>query len=200
MNRALDILFSSAALIVLAPTLLLIAALIRLVDGRPVLFRHERVGRCFEPFDLLKFRTMRSSEAGLSITVAEDDRITSLGGFLRRWKLDETPQLLNVLRGDMSLVGPRPEVVDFVELFPVEYAELLRVRPGITDPASLEFRHEQDALNTLSDPLQTYIGSILPQKLELSLRYTRTRTMWTDLQILAMTGTRLFSKPEKVSK
>src|SRR6516225_1894346 len=144
MKRLFDVLIASVGLLVLVPLLLVIALLIKLTSRGPVLFRQERMGRNFQPFWIYKFRTMVPDAARLGgpITAAEDPRVTVIGRLLRKTKVDELPQLFNVLRGDMSLVGPRPEVRRYVEMFHQDYEEILRARPGITDPASVKYRDE----------------------------------------------------------
>ena len=143
-----------------------------------------RVGRRFRPFRLYKFRSMYSSRRGPSITAATDSRITRAGRVLRATKLDELPQLWNVLLGDMSLVGPRPEVPEYVEAFRQRYREILEVRPGITDLASLRFQNEEQVLAAASDPLQEYRTVVLPAKLDLADEYLRRRSLSLDLSIL----------------
>lgn len=187
LKRAFDLIVAGLALTLLAPLLLVIALLVRLDSPGPALFCQERVGRGSQPFRIVKFRTMTVSSSGPRLTVAGDARITRLGSWLRRWHLDELPQLFNVLRGEMSLVGPRPEVAEFVQRFPAEYAELLRVRPGLTDPASLRFRQEAELLATQPDPLAYYLADLLPAKIRLSQEYIRTASLWKDLWILCKT-------------
>lgn len=156
-------------------------------DGGPVLFRHARVGQNFVSFEMWKLRTMRQGERGGQITAAGDRRITGIGRSLRRFKLDELPQLWNVIRGDMSLVGPRPEAPDYVDASDPAWCELLRQRPGITDLATLLYRDEEALLANASDPEQYYRETILPQKLALSLAYARTRSIFTDIRLIAAT-------------
>lgn len=165
------------------------------LDSRgPVFFRQERVGRNFRPFRIFKFRTMvvDAPRLGGQITSGhEDPRITRVGRFLRRWKLDELPQLFNVVCGDMSLVGPRPEVPRYVEMFRDEYKEVLRVRPGITDLASIKFRDEASLLSGSADPEQTYVKEILPEKLALAREYVARASFGFDLRILFRTALRI---------
>src|SRR5262249_7178416 len=151
------------------PVFLVVAALIKLDDGGPVLFRQQRVGRNLKTFFILKFRTMRvDAEKGSAITVKDDTRITRMGRFLRPTKLDELPQLWNVLCGEWALVGPRPEVPRYVDLFRAEYTEILRLRPGITDVASIRYRDESSLLDRAEDAERTYVERILPEKLKLA--------------------------------
>jgi lipopolysaccharide/colanic/teichoic acid biosynthesis glycosyltransferase len=184
----MDIALSSLVLLLLSPILIAVALALWLDFGSPVLFRQERVGLRFRRFNILKFRTMRVA-SGPSVTVAGDDRITRVGKFLRRTKLDELPQFWNVLRGDMSLVGPRPEVPEYVELFRERYGIVLTVRPGITDLASIHFRNEEEILSRSSEPLKVYAERILPAKLDLAEEYIRTRTGFGDISILLHTAT-----------
>ncbi len=178
---------AALGLVVLAPVLALIAAAIVLEAGFPVLFRQTRVGRGGRPFRLVKFRSMRMDVAGTRITAGRDPRVTRVGAWLRRRKIDELPQLWNVLRGDLSLVGPRPEIPPFVDTQDPVWRAVLEVRPGITDPASLQFRHEEELLSGAADAERYYREAILPPKLALNLEYIRTRTFWGDLKLIART-------------
>jgi lipopolysaccharide/colanic/teichoic acid biosynthesis glycosyltransferase len=165
------------------------AALAILIDtGRPILFRQERVGRNFIGFQIVKFRTMRNRSSGPQITVRGDCRITRVGKVLRITKLDEFPQFWNVLRGDMSIVGPRPEVPEFVELYKERYLTILRVRPGITDLASIQFRHEETMLAQSENALSDYRDRILPIKLDLADSYLLKQSVLVDLSIIARTA------------
>ena len=189
MKRTLDIIASAIGLLLLWPVFLVIAAFIRAEDGGPVLFRQERIGRLGRPFAILKFRTMTVDAPlrGPAITATHDPRITRAGAFLRRAKLDELPQLWNVLCGEMSLVGARPEVPRYVDLFRAEYTEILRLRPGITDPASIRFRDESELLSASADPEATYIERIMPEKLRLARDYVRHSSPAYDLQLVFAT-------------
>ena len=187
MKRALDLSLASAALLALSPLFAVIAALIKRDSPGPVLFRQTRVGRGGRHFTLLKFRTMAcgASSAHL-LTCAEDARVTPLGQRLRHWKLDELPQLINVLRGDMALVGPRPEVPRYVALYTPEQREVLRVRPGVTDIASIYYRNESSLL--IGDNAERlYIEEIMPRKLALSRAYLARRSLTSDVRILVWT-------------
>ena len=189
-KRLFDLLLSSIGLLLLAPLLLLIALLIKLDSPGPVMFRQERVGRFGKPFRIHKFRTMRHEPAGqgLQITVGADRRITRVGGFLRASKLDELPQLFDVWLGDMSLVGPRPEVPRYVAHYPAALREkVLSVRPGITDIASIEYRDESSVLARASDPEQAYIHEVLPHKLALAAQYVDQSSLWLDVRLIART-------------
>lgn len=186
-KRLFDIAASALGLLLLSPLLLLIAAWIRLDSKGPALFRQTRVGRLGRPFTIHKFRTMRV-EPGQAITVGADPRITTAGRFLRQAKLDELPQLWDVLRGAMSLVGPRPELPRYVELYPEALRErVLAVRPGITDPASLAFSHEAELLAAAADPEREYREVILPAKLRLSADYAASANLATDLKLILRT-------------
>jgi len=178
---------SALLLFVVSPFLLMIAAAILIESGSPVLFTQERVGRNGILFRLLKFRTMRQGKAGPPITARGDARITRVGKFLREFKLDELPQLWNVVRGDMSLVGPRPEVPQFVDSSPL-WQSVLRVRPGITDPASIAYRNEEELLAKAADPIRFYQESVLPAKLALNLAYLNKRTPWLDFKVIVRTA------------
>ena len=178
---------SGLGLLLLAPLLLAVAVWIRLDSPGPVLFRQTRVGRFGAHFTIHKFRTMRV-EPGAAITVGEDPRITRSGRWLRASKLDELPQLWDVLRGAMSLVGPRPELPRYVELYPADLRErVLSVRPGITDPASLAFSHEAELLAAAADPEREYREVVLPAKLKLSAEYAARANLTTDLRLIAAT-------------
>jgi lipopolysaccharide/colanic/teichoic acid biosynthesis glycosyltransferase len=186
----LDLLLAALALVVLSPLLGLVALLVRLDSPGPVLHRALRAGRFGRPFRLYKFRSMVANAAALGpgITAAGDARVTRLGNFLRRYKLDELPQLLNVLRGEMSLVGPRPEDPRYVALYTPQQRQVLAARPGITSPASLRYRSEEQLLLAGADWESLYLNSILPAKLALELDYFSRRTVWSDLSVLARTA------------
>lgn len=190
-KRLGDVILSAVALVVLAPVLAVIGVSVVIESGRPVFFRQERIGRDGRPFELVKFRTMAprpAAEVGPQITVAGDTRVTRVGGWLRSTKLDELPQLWNVLRGDMSLVGPRPEVPQYVALWPAEDKEIiLSVRPGITDPASHRYRRESELLAAQPDPDAYYREVVLPDKVRSYRRYVNERTDLGDLKVLART-------------
>jgi len=188
MARWLDVLVSLIGLILLGPLFLLLAALIKLDSPGPVFYRAERMGKGGQPFRLCKFRSMvRDAEQhGPAITSAGDNRITRVGRMLRRTKTDELPQLVNVLKGDMSLVGPRPEDPRYVQLYTPEQRRVLEVRPGITSPASLMYRHEEQVLSG-PDWEEVYVGQVMPHKLQLELDYLERRTFWSDLWVLFAT-------------
>ncbi len=189
-QRLFDIGFAALALVLLCPLLLALALWVRLDSPGPVLFRQRRVGRGGRLFVIYKFRTMHTDAeaAGLPLTVGTDARITRAGAWLRRSKVDELPQFLNVLRGDMSVVGPRPEVPRYVAQYPADMRQtVLSVRPGITDLASIAFRNENELLACSPDPERTYVEQILPTKLRYAQQYVRTRSLWLDLRIIAWT-------------
>jgi lipopolysaccharide/colanic/teichoic acid biosynthesis glycosyltransferase len=187
MRNALDRIVCLCGLLTLAPLLAVVAVLVRGEDGGPVLFRQVRIGRRGRPFELLKFRTMRTSNQGPEITAAGDGRITRIGRKLRGTKLDELPQLWNVVRGDMSLVGPRPEVSRYVVPDSAVWQRVLSVRPGITDLATLVFRNEEVLLGQAEDPERFYRETVLPEKLELNLTYLQRSTPFRDLRLILLT-------------
>lgn len=189
MKRCFDFCISLAGLVVLSPLLLAIALAVRLSSGGPVFFLQERVGRGFRRFKICKFRTMviDAPKLGLQITAGEDPRITRVGRFLRKWKLDELPQLFNVLKGEMSLVGPRPEVPRYVEMFREDYACVLSVRPGITDPASLKYRDEAAILAHSENPEETYVQQILPEKIAMAKDYVARSSLRGDIVLIWQT-------------
>ena len=190
LKRCVDIALACLALILLSPILAAAAAAVWLDSGGPVLFRQERVGRRFRRFHMVKFRTMRGS-GGPAVTVSGDARVTRAGRVLRLTKLDEVPQFWNVLLGDMSIVGPRPEVPQYVEMFRQRYARVLTVRPGITDLASVRFRHEEEILAGSREPLAEYTERVLPAKLDLAEEYVRTHSVLGDFAILFRTAAAL---------
>jgi lipopolysaccharide/colanic/teichoic acid biosynthesis glycosyltransferase len=189
MRRTVDIAFAIISLILALPLLILIAILVKVFSRGTVFFVQERVGLHEQPFRLYKFRTMILSETGLQITVGDDRRITRIGRILRRLRLDELPQLLNVLRGDMTVIGPRPEVPAYVAKYQSWMREVLEFKPGLTDSASLKFRDEGRLLETAEDPEQYYIDEIAPSKIRISLDYQRRRNPLTDLIVVIRTVT-----------
>lgn len=189
-KRLFDLLFTIPGFLLLAPFMLIIAIWIRLDSKGPVFFRQERVGQSGKPFRILKFRTMciDAEAKGRQITVGNDPRITKSGTFLRKYKLDELPQLLNVIKGEMSLVGPRPEVPRYVAMYPEDTRQIvLSVPPGITDFASIEYKDENDILGSAVDPDKAYIEEILPAKLGYYLRYVQTRSLKLDFMLIVKT-------------
>src|SRR5271168_3364645 len=189
-KRFFDLILSSILLIAFSPLLLFVAVRIRLEDGGPVFYRGLRVGRYGNPFKMLKFRTMvvDADWRGASSTAADDDRVTRCGHFIRRYKIDELPQLLNVLGGSMSVVGPRPQVAWAVELYePEQKQAILSVRPGITDYASIKFSNEAEILRGSRDPDRAYLELIAPEKTRLARLYADNQSLATDLHILWLT-------------
>ena len=183
-KRAFDILCSFLGLTVLSPVLLVVSVLVAVTSPGGVFFRQERIGKDGKPFRIFKFRSMRKDNAGLKITTGNDSRITPVGRFLRKSKIDELPQLINVLVGDMSFVGPRPEVADYVNLYTPYQRQVLLVRPGITGLASIRFRNENDLLTASDDPNRTYIQEILPEKLRLDLSYIPRAGVVQDIALI----------------
>ena len=196
-KRVFDCISSAAGLIALFPLFTVVAVCIKLTSRGPVFYRQTRVGMEGHLFQIVKFRSMSkiSSHIPPSVTVSGDRRITQVGKFLRRYKIDELPQLWNVLRGEMSLVGPRPELPKYVEDYSPEQKQVLCVRPGITDPASLAYRHEEELLSPYEDPELVYRTQILPEKLALNLEYIRDISLGTDLGIIFATVSRSFFHP-----
>ncbi|HHL40758.1 MAG TPA: sugar transferase [Deltaproteobacteria bacterium] len=193
-KRTFDIVFSVAGLMVLSPIMLTVSLLILVEDGLPLFYRGLRVGRYGRPFNILKFRSMvkDAEKIGGSSTPEDDPRITKVGRFIRRYKLDELPQLINVLKGEMSFVGPRPQVQWAVDLYSEEERLLLTVRPGITDYASIRFRNESEILKGSKDPDRDYLEKIAPEKNRLGLEYVRTRSLLVDLKIIFSTLAAIF--------
>ncbi|MEP7146057.1 MAG: sugar transferase [bacterium] len=188
-KRAFDIFFSFAGLIILSPVLFIIAVLIKSDSKGPVIFKQLRVGKDNRDFMLLKFRTMKinSDKEGLLTVGGRDSRITGAGYFLRKYKLDELPQLLNVLIGNMSFVGPRPEVRKYVDLYDEKQKRVLEVRPGITDIASIKYRNESELLKEAKDPEEFYINKIIPDKIRLNLEYINDNSVFKDFEVIIKT-------------
>ncbi len=187
LKRVMDLFFSFFGLVILSPVFLVIAIWIKLDSKGPVFYKQVRVGKNMEPFKIFKFRTMIYDpyDKGLQLTTSDDKSITRSGRFLRKTKLDELPQLINVLIGEMSLVGPRPEVPKYVRYYPEEVRKIvLSVPPGITDRASLEFKNENEILNLSKNPEKTYIDEILPVKLKYYVGYVENRTLLGDIKII----------------
>jgi lipopolysaccharide/colanic/teichoic acid biosynthesis glycosyltransferase len=187
--RLLDCAFTILGLVILSPALLLLAVLVKLTSTGPVLYKQTRVGKDGKLFLLYKFRTMRTGaeQAGLLTVGGKDNRITAIGYYLRKYKLDELPQLLNVLKGDMSLVGPRPEVPKYVALYSNDQKEVLAVRPGITDVASIVYRNENEMLASAPDPEAFYIREIMPDKIRLNRLYMQKPSVSCYFQIILKT-------------
>jgi lipopolysaccharide/colanic/teichoic acid biosynthesis glycosyltransferase len=195
-KRLLDVVGAGAGLLLLWPAFVVCAILIMLDDGRPVLFRQTRIGQYGVPFRMWKFRTMvvHAERLGGALTVGRDPRVTRIGHLLRTSKIDELPQLLNVLAGDMSLVGPRPEVAKYVALYDDGQRKVLDLRPGITDPASLKFRDESTLLAQAADPESFYIGTLMPEKIRLNLQYAARASLSTDVAVIGRTILHLFHR------
>ncbi len=188
-KRLFDIFWSSVGLLVLWPLFVAIALAIKLEDGGPVIFRQERIGYRGRPFTIWKFRTMvvDAERLGRRLTVGRDPRITRVGHWLRKAKLDELPQLVNVLVGQMSFVGPRPEVPQYVALYTPAQRQVLDLVPGITDEASIAYRNESDMLAASVDPEETYIMDIMPAKIEANLAYAKRASVWRDIGVIFRT-------------
>ncbi len=193
-KRAFDLFISLLALIVLSPVLLAIAVLVKLTSAGPILYKQNRVGRDARIFQIIKFRSMRvdADRHGWGITVAGDERVTRAGRVLRETKLDELPQLWNIVKGDMSFVGPRPEIPSYVALYTREQLGVLSVAPGITDIASIRYRHEEKVIERSSNPDQFYRRVILPHKLSLNLQYIEQMSFSLDLKLIAQTLRSIF--------
>jgi lipopolysaccharide/colanic/teichoic acid biosynthesis glycosyltransferase len=201
MRRAFDFTCALIGLVVISPLLAFVGIAIKLEGGGPVFYAHPRMGRNFKQFHLYKFRSMvpHADRVGGPVTRAGDPRVTRLGRFLRTYKLDELPQLVNVLKGDLSLVGARPEAERYVNMFRRQYEEILRDRPGITDPATFAFRNEEELL-VGSDIEKMYIEEIMPRKLKLSVAYARNRTFLSDLVMLFRTLFHIPQAPPNAAK
>lgn len=186
MKRLFDILASFLGLIIISPLFLVLAIWIKLDSKGPVFYKQERVGRGNNDFKLYKFRSMRvgADKAGLLTVGGRDSRLTRSGYYIRKYKLDEFPQLINVLKGDMSLVGPRPEVRKYVEMYTTEQMHVLDVRPGITDMASIKYRNENELLAKAEDPDQYYIDVIMQDKLRINLEYVKNHSFLYDIKLI----------------
>jgi len=197
-KRLFDLTFSFLGLIICFPVFIIVPILIKLDSKGPVFFRQARVGKNFIQFKIYKFRTMRHDpeERGPVITVGGDHRVTRIGRFLRQYKVDELPQLFNVLKGEMSFVGPRPEVKKYVQLFEKDYKKLLRIRPGITDPASIKYSDEESILSLSENWEEEYKKRILPEKIQLSVGYVENHNLVTDVKLILKTFLKT-SKPKR---
>jgi lipopolysaccharide/colanic/teichoic acid biosynthesis glycosyltransferase len=192
MKRLFDIVVALGAVVCLLPLFLIVGILIKLDSAGPVFFKQQRIGKSFRPFWIYKFRTMRHASEGLRLTIGQDRRITRVGWLLRKTKIDELPQLINVVKGDMSLVGPRPEVPEYVELFRSDYEKILQVRPGITDIASLKYQDEAKVLSKFKNPEEAYVKRILPDKIRLAEEYVTRASFFFDLGLILKTLPKLF--------
>jgi lipopolysaccharide/colanic/teichoic acid biosynthesis glycosyltransferase len=185
-KRVFDIIASGLGLLCLSPLFIVLAVWIKADSKGPVFYRQVRVGRCNKDFKLFKFRSMRpnSDKLGLITIGGRDPRVTRSGYYMRKYKLDELPQLLNVFIGDMSLVGPRPEVRKYVDMYTQEQLHVLDVRPGITSLASIRYRNENEILAAAENPDQTYIEHVMPDKLAIDLEYVTQASLWTDVKLI----------------
>lgn len=195
-KRFLDMLLAGVAMVVLFPLLLVVSLLICLESKGGPFFIQERVGKGMRRFRLIKFRSMAAQPSGATAQFepGQKTRITRIGKILRQTKVDELPELINIVKGDMSIIGPRPEVPKYVQMYPVEFAAILQVRPGLSDYASLKYRHEEELLAKASDPEDYYRTVILPDKLQLAKRYTKQISLKTDWEILIETLKLLFKR------
>jgi len=195
MKRVFDLILSSLGIFILWPFYLLISFIIIIDDPGPIFFIQKRVGKGGKLFGLIKFRTMRvNAEKRGFLTVGDrDNRITRVGYYLRKFKIDELPQLINVVKGDMSLVGPRPEVLRYVNMYTAEQRKVLDLKPGITDHASIEYINENEILAKSDDPEKTYVEEVMPKKLEMNLAYIRRRNLVTDLGVILKTILKIVS-------
>lgn len=196
LKRIFDIVVSFVGLVILSPLFLILAIAIARDSKGPVFFKQTRVGRNEVPFKIYKFRTMvEDAEArGMQLTVGDDSRITKVGTFLRKTKIDELPQLINVFKGEMSFVGPRPEVPKYVGLYTEDQRQVLMVRPGITDLASIEYRNESELLATADNPEKVYIEEVMPRKIELNKEYIRNMSLVSDMRIILKTIAVLYKR------
>jgi lipopolysaccharide/colanic/teichoic acid biosynthesis glycosyltransferase len=194
MKRVFDIVMATIGLIVLSPLFLLVAVLIKIDSHGPIFFRQERIGKRFRPFLIYKFRTMveNAEQIGSKITYRNDPRITRIGQFLRKTKIDELPQIINVFKGEMSLVGPRPEVRQYVEIYRQDYETILTVRPGITDLASLKYPDEEALLGHCNNPQEEYLRHVLPDKINLNKESIKHSSFFFDLTLILKTLLKLF--------
>lgn len=188
-KRVFDIISSFLGLIILSPMLLIVSLAIKIDSKGPVFFKQKRVGKNNKVFEIYKFRTMvtDAEKLGKQITIGNDNRITRVGKFIRKCKLDEFPQLINVLKGEMSLVGPRPEVPRYVELYDEYQSQILLVQPGITDYASIEYRNENEILGKSENPEKTYIEEIMPIKIDLNMKYIKNISLSEDIKLIINT-------------
>jgi lipopolysaccharide/colanic/teichoic acid biosynthesis glycosyltransferase len=187
-KRIFDICSSIIVLIISAPLLIVVSIWIALDSPGGVFYKQTRIGKNEKPFQLLKFRSMRpNSDKSGQLTIGNDNRVTRVGRFIRRYKLDELPQLFNIIKGEMSVVGPRPEVPKYVDLYTKEQKKVLQALPGLTDYASLEYLNEQEVLGAADDPEYTYIHEVMPAKLSLNLKYIAEKNLWVDIKLIFRT-------------
>ncbi|MFQ3549189.1 MAG: sugar transferase [Armatimonadota bacterium] len=188
-KRLFDLFWSILGLIIIFPLLIIVSILIKIDDKGPIFFRQERVGYKGKPFKMWKFRTMvvNAEKKGLQLTIGKDPRITRVGNLLRKSKIDELPQLFNVIAGEMSLVGPRPEVPYYVAMYDDNQRKVLDIMPGITDPSSIEYRDESELLSKSDDSERTYIEEIMPEKIRLNLEYAQKANVFRDFVVIVKT-------------
>jgi len=188
-KRIFDLVLAIPSIVILSPIFLLCAVLIKIETSGPVFFTHERIGRGWKPFRLYKFRTMvkDASRIGPLITSSSDPRITRVGRILRKFKIDEMPQIINVIKGDMSVIGPRPEVRKYVEAFRDDYEDVLRIKPGMTDYALIAFRNEEEILSKFENMEEGYLKEVFPKKIELYKKYMEEMSLLTDVKIFFKT-------------
>ena len=187
MKRVFDFIAALFGLIIFLPVFIIVGLLIKLQDGGPIFFIQQRVGLNKKLFQMIKFRTMKMDCSGARITKASDSRITPLGAFLRKFKLDEIPQLINVFKGEMSFVGPRPEIPHYVKLYTPEQEQVLNYRPGITDPATISFRKESEILEKAEDMEKHYVEVIMPEKLKINMAYLKRANFFSDFLLIIKT-------------
>lgn len=195
LKRIFDIFFAAAGLIILSPVFIITAVIIKLDSKGPVIYKQSRVGKGNRDFQLFKFRSMKpdSDVSGLLTVGGRDPRITTSGYYLRKFKLDELPQLINVLKGEMSFVGPRPEVRKYVDIYTEDQKKVLSVSPGITDVASIKYRNENELLEKADDPERFYVENIMPDKISLNLEYIDQRSLFKDLKVILKTLSAVFT-------
>jgi lipopolysaccharide/colanic/teichoic acid biosynthesis glycosyltransferase len=198
LKRVFDLVIALLGLILLAPVLLVVGVVIKLDSRGPVFYGGDRIGKDGKPFKMIKFRTMvvHADRMGAALTHGGDPRVTRMGRVLRKWKIDEIPQLINVVRGEMSLVGPRPEAPVYVHYYTPEQKQVLAIRPGITGLTQVRYRHEETLLSRCADPEKEYIETIMPQKLAIDLEYIRSRSLLMDLRLLFETFLAVFRRDE----
>ena len=192
-KRGFDIIMSAIGIFILSPLLLLLSLAIITNSGLPIFYFQERIGKDGQAFKLMKFRTMKKNSKGPQITRDKDPRITQIGNFLRKYKLDELPQLLNIFLGQMSFVGPRPEVRKYVDLYSEDEKKIISIKPGLTGLDSLNYTQESELLKNTTDPEKTYINEILPKKIKLNLEYLEERNFNYDISIILSTIKKIFS-------
>lgn len=199
-KRLLDILLSLAALSILSPLFCFTILFIKLDSNGPAFFRQQRIGKDFRPFSLIKFRSMMHNPQKSQFNPGDESRVTRIGRFIRKTKLDELPELLNVLRGNMSIIGPRPEVEKYVRAYPEDFKVILKIRPGLSDYASIKYRDEETILASQHDPEQYYLQVILPDKLRLARSYVEDVSLLTDARIIMRTIRSIFWQKEGHNK